>query len=378
MGRDLKISLCLLALILICGSVASLSICPVKGESTIYIRADGSVDPSDAPIRNTGNVTYTFTSDIFVSADGIVVERDNVVVDGDGYVLHGLGTGRQPEYAGIYLSGRVNVTIRNTQIKTFQRGIKLLSSSNNSIIGNNVTGAVYEAIRLFSSSDNNIAENNLDGNYYGIWLFSSSNNNRVSGNNITANIYDGIRLFSSSNNSISRNDITSNVLNGIMLYILSDNNSISENNMADNSIGILVSGSSGNMIIHNDFVENARQVYVEDSSQNIWDDVYPSGGNYWSDYLGTDGDSDGIGDTPYIIDSNNADNYPLMKPYNMQIPGDINQDGTVNIFDCVIVALAFGSMPSDPNWNIVADINGDEVVDIFDMVVVAVNFGETV
>ena len=29
---------------------------------------------------------------------------------------------------------------------------------------------------------------------------------------------------------------------------------------------------------------------------------------------GTDDNSDGIGDTPYVIDENNIDQYPLMKP----------------------------------------------------------------
>jgi hypothetical protein len=58
---------------------------------------------------------------------------------------------------------------------------------------------------------------------------------------------------------------------------------------------------------------------------NIWDNAYPSGGNYWSDYSGVDANSDGIGDTPYVIDTNNQDPYPLMNPWTPPPPwGDWN------------------------------------------------------
>ncbi len=46
----------------------------------------------------------------------------------------------------------------------------------------------------------------------------------------------------------------------------------------------------------------------------MWDDGYPSGGNYWSDYKGVDANGDGIGDTPHVIDEYNKDRYPLMAP----------------------------------------------------------------
>jgi len=59
------------------------------------------------------------------------------------------------------------------------------------------------------------------------------------------------------------------------------------------------------------------------------------------------------------------------------LAGDVNNDKTVDIFDCVIVALAYGSTPNDENWNEDADINDDNIVDIFDMVIVALDFGRT-
>jgi hypothetical protein len=112
-----------------------------------------------------------------------------------------------------------------------------------------------------------------------------------------------------------------------------------------------------------------------ESSTNLLDDGYPSGGNYWSDYNGTDANHDGIGDTSYIIDADNKDSYPLMHPYTA-ILGDINQDRTVDISDAILAALAFGSYPGDPNWNSQADLNHDNEVDIFDIIMLADNFGK--
>jgi len=100
---------------------------PVKASGTIYIRADGSVDPPTANITRVDNVTYAFTDNI---NDSIVVERDSIVVDGAGYILQGWGGG-----TGISLLGRCNVTIKNMEIKEFSlSGIWLLYSSNISIV----------------------------------------------------------------------------------------------------------------------------------------------------------------------------------------------------------------------------------------------------
>jgi len=69
--------------------------------------------------------------------------------------------------------------------------------------------------------------------------------------------------------------------------------------------------SEDNAIYHNNFFGNILQVYGMGLG-NVWDNGYPSGGNYWSDYNGTGSNEDGIGDIQYVFNGNNQDNYPLM------------------------------------------------------------------
>ena len=61
-------------------------------------------------------------------------------------------------------------------------------------------------------------------------------------------------------------------------------------------------------------------MYHHSPYANFWDDSYPSGGNSWSDYEDRYPDAKGLNDsgkwdTPYVIDENNQDNYPLVKPW---------------------------------------------------------------
>lgn len=58
-------------------------------------------------------------------------------------------------------------------------------------------------------------------------------------------------------------------------------------------------------------------------------------------------------------------------------PGDANRDGTVDVFDAIIISDSYGSKPGDPNWNLAADINQDNVVDILDVIILSGNFGKT-
>jgi len=104
---------------------------------------------------------------------------------------------------------------------------------------------------------------------------------------------------------------------GIWLWS-SSGNIISGNNITNNGDNIVLDSSSNNAIYHNNFINNTGQ--VSSGSINVWDDGYPSGGNYWSNYItkypnATETDGSGVWNTPYVIDTNNIDHYPLMVPY---------------------------------------------------------------
>jgi len=181
----------------------------------------------------------------------------------------------------------------------------------------------------------------------------------------------GVQLWNTNSTTITGNNITGNV-EGVFLHS-SSNNTVSCNNIIDNGIGSrFYSSSNNNAIYHNNFINN-QQVLLSGSANNKWDNGCE--GNFWSDFVGTDSNGDGIGDTPYIIDGSNQDNYPLMNLY--WNPADINHDLKVDIFDVVTACVAYSSTPSDLNWNSHSDIAEPYgVIDISDIVMICASYGE--
>jgi len=301
-------------MLLLAGMVSPAFIEQVKAsDGTIYIRADGSVDPPTAPIQRDGDI-YTFTGSIY---EEIVVQRNNIVIDGNGCTLQGT---EAYDSKGIDLAERTNVKIVNLEIKGFCFGIWLHYSDHNSISGNSMTDNVDGICLHYFSPHNTISENNIANNEVGVDLDPYADYNSISGNNIANNQYDGIDFDYSSNNNISDNNIANNGYYGIDFREVSNGNIISGNNITNNSLdGIFLEDSSNNKFYHNNLRDNGQQVYSY-RSVNVWDDGYPSGGNYWSDYTerypdAKEIDGSGIWDTPYVIDDYNRDRYPLVKPW---------------------------------------------------------------
>jgi parallel beta-helix repeat protein len=167
-----------------------------------------------------------------------------------------------------------------------------------------------------------IADNDITGDGIQIQV---SENNTILGNNVTGG-GGGIGLWSSSNgNVIAENSVRSKI-EGVTVAAGSINNIITENIIQDNGRGFFLDSLSDNLVYHNNFINNSNQA-LANSNLNEWDYGYPSGGNYWSDYVGNDLfsgpnqdqlGSDGIGDTPYSF-TGDMDRYPLLYPFEVSV-----------------------------------------------------------
>jgi peptide/nickel transport system substrate-binding protein len=278
---------------------------------------------------------------------------------------------------GILLAFTENSCVDNCDLENNAESLLLLNSNNSILMNNNLSNNRAYGIILVSGLSNTMENNRVENNYFGIYLMDSSSNNTIANNCVSSNGDIGICIVNSFNNTILNNNSLNNYIDGICLYISSNNdvennlvenncgcgidisgendgenvyyssnntlannnvennywgiggvflhnNTIVNNNVSNNYLGIhLRYSSDNNRICHNSFENNSTQSY--DSCSNLWDNGYPSGGNYWSDYIGVDNywsenqdipGSDGMGDTPYNISGGaNQDRYPLMNPW---------------------------------------------------------------
>ena len=229
---------------------------------------------------------------------------------------------------GVRVLAAGGVKISGFTIRRSIHGIDLDDCDSITINGNIVTNNMQYGIFVVNSR-NVVISNNviLDNSDRGVYLRYSSYNT-VSNNTVSIHSEYGIFLFHSDNNAISDNTVSNNWY-GLRLDSSSNNNFFG-NNITDNDLGIS-SIQSNNNIYHNNLIDNKIQV-EELVTSNLWDNGYPSGGNYWSGYTDVDQysgpfqnetGSDGIWDHPYVIYGNNQDNYPLMTPLVAPPPLDI-------------------------------------------------------
>jgi parallel beta-helix repeat protein len=206
-----------------------------------------------------------------------------------------------------------NFIIANNDIsKCSSWGIYILRGINGTIINNDLSQNGRAAVNWYSGSNLLFSNNTIRNNAEGL-ILSHCNQVYIFKNNITDNEGVGITLLASCNNVTVYGNLVAG--NGIGFALGSFDLPAS---------GLFWVGTIGddNYIFRNSFLKNLQQVFIGQSDGNIsgvdlvsWDNG--SVGNYWSDYSSKYPDvseigASGIGDTPYVIDDNNVDRYPLV------------------------------------------------------------------
>ncbi len=249
----------------------------------------------------------------------------------------------------VFLLGSSDISIQGFTITGGNKGVTFGHTSNCILTSCVVNGNVF-GVYLAGATSNLVSNNNLNGNGFGIYLDGSSGN-KLSNNSASnekggggkASLSDGIYMYNSNNNNVMRCDLSNNDNFGVSLYQSksnvfsndtissnaqfgvrlrdgSDTNKFSFNTFkANEENGVLIGDSKGNTFYFNNFVDEKSHFYTqEDNSINSTKELnYTfngnpfSGfvGNYYSNYVGTDSDGNGIGDSSF-----GRDKYPLMKP----------------------------------------------------------------
>ncbi|MBU1160020.1 right-handed parallel beta-helix repeat-containing protein, partial [Patescibacteria group bacterium] len=193
-------------------------------KSTKFIKDDAS--GGDCNLIGTWDATKktcTLNADL---NETIQIDSDNITLDGDGHEISGGNTG-----FGVYFQEKFGITIKNTTLKNFSKGISFRYSYQN-ILNNNSISNTYEGINGWYSANNTLSKNKFLSNNDGICLYYSDNNN-LSDNIILNNNYDGVGFYNSSNNTFVGNTVSNNHYSGMGLYT-SNANTIIDNIILNN------------------------------------------------------------------------------------------------------------------------------------------------
>jgi parallel beta-helix repeat protein len=255
--------------------------------------------------------SHTITPDNMVNGNPLLYYKDMTNI-----ILDGIPIGQ------LIFANCTDVRAANLEIHNTDLAIEVAFTNNSTIISNNMSNNII-GISVDYSWDVDLTSNVILSNTYSGIECISSTNVTLKYNNASNMPRWGFGFDVYSNVLIESNQVYNNLYG--MLFLSGTTATISRNNVSSNTAyGIVIRDLIGGRVFHNNIINNPTQGVDDLGIQNTWDDDYPSGGNYWSDYVGVDAfsgpnqdiaGSDGIGDTPYVIDADSQDRYPLMSLY---------------------------------------------------------------
>ncbi|MFQ5910556.1 MAG: fibronectin type III domain-containing protein [Thermoplasmata archaeon] len=330
----------LAAVLLVLGALlTSISLLPSAMATTLYVGGAGpgnyttiqaaidAASPGDTVYVYNG--TYPENVHIWKSVSLVGEEREGTIIDGGGiddvvrveadnvlimsFTLMNSGSG-YPD-AGISFQDMWNGQATYNLIMNSYLGVYASRYAEAIGIANNdFLNMKSDAVLADETQEIGVGDNNITGSWVVFGGFASGviTGNYIDGGGIALAGMDGWAPYST---FVGANYITNG--GGIRLGY-TWNCFVAFNTVVSNSIGIGLYLADGTTVDHNNIIDNVKQAldYNNDgysNRTNTWDTG--SEGNYWSDYTGEDLDGDSIGDTPYVIDGDSQDRYPLMSPY---------------------------------------------------------------
>jgi len=283
--------------------------------NTIYVDDDGGQDYTTIQeaidAADDGDTVYIHNGFYYESLT--VLKSINLIgEDNKNTIIDGKDIGN-----AININNTNNVLIKNLMITAHR---KITFQNETHTMYKAYCGILFDTVTHSTIENCNISDCYSDGIKFDISFDVHSNNITIKNNVITKNS-NGINIDDAYYNSIISNIISFNNGDGISLRtgrnVIIDN-IFNSNNRRGISIPYSSSNISDNVIFHNRFINNSYPWMMQDnavdgSGPNYWYNPNLKQGNYWDDYIGIDGNGDGIGDTPYDIPGKSSqDLYPII------------------------------------------------------------------
>jgi PKD repeat protein len=211
-------------------------------------------------------------------------------------------------------------------------GLRDVFVYNNTLVGPGTYDS--EGINAYSSVNVTIKGNSLENFGRGIQA-SQIPGCVVSENKVSNIVNDDIWVSECDGAQVSKNLLTGKGGGGNRGIFAQSNCTIWDNVISNHQHGITVDSYPTLpycKIYHNHLINNTYQARISSGQKPpegriIWDNDYPSGGNYWSDHSNIDLNYDGIADLPYELKGDNRstwggrDRFPLRgSPYDPGAP----------------------------------------------------------